>query len=111
MESNILKVVSNKCFKAINDCIILRNKEGIICNVSVVITLEELERERVTVKLMDQITGVMKSYGVKHARYQQGTMRFFGVVNLESAVITPGNIPLTKLDEPLVYSLATVTTF
>lgn len=103
MEPNTLKIAASKCFDAINKCIQLRNKEAVICKHLVVITKEDLNLERVTVKTMDKVTGVMRSYGVKNARYQKGASRFYGVVCLDTAVLVPGMIPLTDIDEPVTY--------
>lgn len=111
MEINILKTVSNKCFTIINQAILCRNNEAVICNHGVIITLDDLGRDCVTVKLMDQVTGIMRSYGVKNARYQKDSRRFFGVVSLESAAISPGNIPLKELHVPITYSNVMVTKF
>ena len=108
MDIDIIKTVSNKCVEIVNDCIHHRNVNGIVCNHGVVISLDELKRDRATVQLMNQVTGLMKSYGVKNARYQKDSRRFFGVVRLDTAVLTPGNIPLVNRTEPIVYVNDTV---
>lgn len=101
MTVNITKVTCETCFAAINQCIILRNTERLICNVGVVITKEDLGVHRITVSLMNKVTGIMKNHGIQNARYQKESQRFFGIANLKHVVIQPGNIPLRPVDGPI----------
>lgn len=104
MEPNITKITCEMCFAAVNQCIILRNTERLICNIAVIITKEDLGAKRITTKMMDKVTGIMKNHGVKNARYQKDSQRFFGIINLQHAVIQSGNIPLRAVDGPLTYT-------
>lgn len=111
METNIIDIVSKKCFASINEAIQHRNRTGIVCNHGVVISVDDLGREQIPVKLMDQITGLMRQYGIKNARYQKENKRFFGVTRLGNVIITPGNIPLLPRSEPDIHSDITITHF
>lgn len=102
MEVHIIKIVSDKCHSVIDKCIEIRNTHGKIIKHGVVITKQDLGKDRITVKMMDQVTGLMKQFGVKHARYQKESMRFYGEVDLTTAVFTINNIPLNTKDVPLI---------
>lgn len=111
METNIIDIVSKKCFASINEAIQYRNRTGVVCNHSVIVTVEDLGHVCVSVKLMDQITGLMRQHGIKNARYQKENNRFFGVARLGHVIITPGNVPLVRRYTPDVQSDITITHF
>lgn len=80
MKVNTIKVVSNKCFGAIEEC--AQCEDGVPDKTRrVVIYVKELESTIVSRKLMDEVTGLMKKFGILHARYQRKSNRFFGVVS------------------------------
>lgn len=84
------------CIKAVDSCIDLRNKGDITRDVTVVILKSDLGVERITRNLIDNIADVMLAHGLRDVQYDNAIQRFSGSVNIEHAVIHPGNISFTS---------------
>lgn len=85
MEVNTIKLVSDKCFGAIDKCAQIDGESPKHVR-KVAIYKHELEVNTMTQKLMDEVTGLMKSFGIQYARYQRNSQRFFGLVSDEAIV-------------------------
>lgn len=83
MERDVIKTVSNKCFGTIDKCVSklgrLREKDY-----RVIITKADLDKTDISQELIDEVTGLMKSFGIKHARYQRLSQRFLGIVSQDA---------------------------
>lgn len=87
------------CIKAVDTCIHLRNSGDITRVVTVVILKSDLGVERITRNLIDHIADVMLAHGLRDVTYDSTLQRFSGSVNIEHAVIHPGNISFTSKDK------------
>ena len=99
MDTALDRMVIAHCVAAVDSCIKARNELGLLNYQGVSFNRDSLGVCRLTSGRIKRILNIMANYGIKDASYHPWGEVFKGTLKLEEAVISPTNIPLTRLGD------------